>query len=419
MFFFSVWRPTVGTMPAVRLSEARDAHAAPSGTEASWAAVGAIGLAAFALVTTEFLPVGLLPAMADSLGQTDGRMGLLLTAPGLAATVAAPASLLLAGTLDRRRVLAGLIVLMILSNLIVARADHFEGVLLGRTLAGVAVGSFWTLGGTLGTRLRPRQAVTAGVVILSGVSLGTVAGVPAGALLGDLLGWRWAFGVAGAIGWLVLLLVLAWMPPLPAQPGRGLLDVPMVLGLPKVRLGVVALVLVFAGQFSAYTYAGAFLLQVTGVAQTTLSAVLLSYGLAALVGNGLGGWASARSARGALVGTGLLLGVSVLLLALVGRSTDWAVVLCLLWGLGFGMLPIAMQGWMFGAAPRHLEAVQAICVSLSQVAIAAGAWAGGLLVDQLGVVSALWLGALAALAGASVVAAGPVSGTGWIRCGRH
>lgn len=115
----------------------------------------------------------------------------------------------------------------------------------------------------------------------------------------------------------------------------------------------------------------------------------------------------------------MALGVSVLLLALVGRSTDWAVVLCLLWGLGFGMLPIAMQGWMFGAAPRHLEAVQAICVSLSQVAIAAGAWAGGLLVDQLGVVSALWLGALAALAGASVVAAGPVSGTGWIRCGRH
>lgn len=393
-------------MPAVRLSDSHDAHAVPPETEASWAAVGAIGLAAFALVTTEFLPVGLLPAMADSLGQTDGRMGLLLTVPGLVATVVAPASLLLAGTLDRRRALVGLIVLMVLSNLIVALADRFAGVLLGRTLAGVAVGGFWTLGGTLGTRLRPRQAVRAGVVILSGVSLGTVAGVPVGALLGDLLGWRWAFGVTGAMGLPLVLMVLVWLPPLPAQPGRGLRDVPQVLGLPKVRLGGVALALVFAGQFSAYTYAGAFLLQVTGIAQTTLSAVLLFYGLAALVGNGVGGWASARSARGALVCTGLLLGVSVLLLALMGRSTGWAVVLCLLWGLGFGMLPIAMQGWMFGAAPRHLEAVQAICVSLSQVAIAAGAWAGGLLVDPLGVASALWLGALAALAGAGVVAAG-------------
>lgn len=271
--------------------------AAPS----SWTALAALGVAAFALVTTEFLPVGLLPYIADALGRSEGSIGLMVMLPGLLAALAAPGIILLAGKLDRRWVLTGLIALLTLSNVIVALASSFELVLFGRLLMGVAVGGFWTVGGSLGARLRPTRPAQASAVILSGVSLGTVAGVPAGALLGDLLGWRWAFGVAGAIALLVLLLLLVVLPPLPAERGRGLHDLRRLLGLPKIRLGMAAVVLMFGGHFAAYTFISPFLLRITGIAPVALSVVLLAYGVAAFAGNLLGGWAAGRDARGTLV----------------------------------------------------------------------------------------------------------------------
>lgn len=383
--------------------------AAPDGAAtSSWTAIIALAVAAFALVSTEFLPVGLLPQIARELGITEGQAGLMVTLPGLLAAFAAPMTIAFAGNIDRRWLLGGLLGLLVLSNVAVAFSGSFTFILLGRVLLGLAVGGFWTIGGSLGPRLKPgADAAKASALILSGVSIGTVAGVPAGALLGELMGWRWAFGVASAVSVSVLVLLLAVLPPLPAsESSKGLRDIPELLKEPKVRLGLIAIVLVFVGQFASYTYISPFLIQVTGIAPVALGGVLLGYGVAGFLGNIVGGWLASRSLRGALVATGLVLGLSVLLLVLLGSSAWWAVPLTIVWGLGFGMLPIAMQSWMFGAAPNKLEAVQAVFVSVAQAAIGSGALLGGQVVDHFGVSSALWLGASAALATAVVVAIG-------------
>ncbi|MFT7773394.1 MFS transporter [Roseateles sp.] len=383
--------------------------AAPDGAAtSSWTAIIALAVAAFALVSTEFLPVGLLPQIARELGITEGQAGLMVTLPGLLAAFAAPMTIAFAGNIDRRWLLGGLLGLLVLSNVAVAFSGSFAFILLGRVLLGLAVGGFWTIGGSLGPRLKPgSDAAKASALILSGVSIGTVAGVPAGALLGELMGWRWAFGVASAVSVSVLVLLLAVLPPLPAsESSKGLRDIPDLLKEPKVRLGLIAIVLVFVGQFASYTYISPFLIQVTGIAPVALGGVLLGYGVAGFLGNIVGGWLASRSLRGALVATGMVLGLSVLLLVLLGSSAWWAVPLTIIWGLGFGMLPIAMQSWMFGAAPNKLEAVQAVFVSVAQAAIGSGALLGGQVVDHFGVSSALWLGASAALATALVVAVG-------------
>ena len=383
--------------------------AAPDGAAtSSWTAIIALAVAAFALVSTEFLPVGLLPQIARELGITEGQAGLMVTLPGLLAAFAAPMTIAFAGNIDRRWLLGGLLGLLVLSNVAVAFSGSFTFILVGRVLLGLAVGGFWTIGGSLGPRLKPgADAAKASALILSGVSIGTVAGVPAGALLGELMGWRWAFGVASAVSVSVLVLLLAVLPPLPAsESSKGLRDIPELLKEPKVRLGLIAIVLVFVGQFASYTYISPFLIQVTGIAPVALGGVLLGYGVAGFLGNIVGGWLASRSLRGALVATGLVLGLSVLLLVLLGSSAWWAVPLTIVWGLGFGMLPIAMQSWMFGAAPNKLEAVQAVFVSVAQAAIGSGALLGGQVVDHFGVSSALWLGASAALATAVVVAIG-------------
>ncbi|TKD45567.1 MFS transporter [Azotobacter chroococcum] len=369
-----------------------NAEHSSTSTAASWLSVAAVGIGAFALVTTEFLPVGLLPQVARELGISEGQTGLMVTLPGLFAAMAAPLTLLWAWTFDRRQVLCVLLALLALSNVVVAFASSLWMLLLGRALLGIAVGGFWTIGGTLGPRLKPLQAARATSMIFSGVSLGTVAGVPAGTILGELTGWRTVFGIAAVLSIIVMLLLLRTLPKLPAQPGAGLQALREVLQRPLARLGLAAVLTIFVGQFAAYTYLSPYLLNEAAMTPIELSAILLGFGITGFLGNLAGGWAVAKSAPWTLIATALLMGIPMLLLATGVAPKLMIVTLVMLWGVGFGLLPIAMQTWLFSMAPDRLEAMGAIFVSSAQMSIGVGALAGGLAVDHLGILSALAVG---------------------------
>ncbi|CVI54306.1 MULTISPECIES: MFS transporter [Agrobacterium] len=389
-------------MPVSRSISAGHADSKPL---ASWAAVASIGIGAFALVTTEFLPVGLLPLIAADLGISEGTAGLMVTVPGFLAALAAPMTLGFAARFDRKRVLVALLMLLVVSNAIVATAHGFAALMFGRVLLGIAVGGFWTIGGSLGPRLRPgAEGPRATALIFSGVSLGTVAGVPAGALIGDLFGWRTAFLLVSGVALLVVAALQFLLPSIRAQKGSGLKQVPDVLRLQRVQIGLTAAVLIFVGQFAAYTYITPFLIGATGIDTGTLSMVLLGYGAAGFAGNLFGGWAAGRNFVFALAGTAFLIALSVAGLLLAGSNTLAAVAWVVTWGFGFGMLPIAMQTFLFTSAPDRLESIAALFVSIAQLAIGLGALVGGLAVDNFGVPSALWLGAASALLTAGLIA---------------
>lgn len=387
-------------------TETLSAPLEPARPAASWAAILAVAAGAFALVTTEFLPVGLLPQISRDLAITEGQAGLMVTIPGFLAAFAAPATIGLVGRLDRRWVLLFLLGLLAVSNLIVATADSVVALLCGRVLLGVGVGGFWAIGGSLGPRLRPgAEAPRATALIYSGVSLGMVAGVPAGALIGELVGWRLAFGVSTALA-LAVVGALAWLlPPIKPSETTGLRQVPEVLRLRQVQVGLGASVLVFIAQFAAYTYIGPILETTSGIGPSGLGLLLLGYGVAGFVGNLAGGWAVIKALKATLVAVGLVLGGAMLLLLWAGTNPWVASALVLLWGLAWGVLPIAMQTWMFSAAPDRLEGVAALFVSVAQAAIGGGALAGGLAVDHLGVQAAMGLGAAGSLATALLIGA--------------
>lgn len=371
---------------------------------ARWSAVAAVAIGAFALVTTEFLPVGLLPQIARDLHISEGQAGLMVTLPGFLAALAAPLTIGFTGRFDRRHVLMFLMGLLVLSNALVASASHVAVLLAGRVLLGVAVGGFWTIGGSLGPRLRHgAEGIRATSIIFSGVSLGTVAGVPAGALVGELIGWRWSFAASSVMAVVVLGALALWLPSIKAESSNGLKHVPAVLKQRTAQVGFLAAVLIFVGQFASYTYITPFLNQVTHIDAGTVSVILLGYGVAGFVGNLLGGWAAGRNVRWALAVTALLIGAPVLLLALTGASAVAAVAWVLLWGLGFGMLPIAMQTWLFSAAPDRLESMAALFVSIAQAAIGVGALVGGLTVDSWGVTATMWLGGALAVGTAFII----------------
>ena len=151
----------------------------------AWWAVASVAVGAFALVTTEFLPVGLLSDIAGEMKVSSGTAGLLVTIPGLVAAVAAPVLTVAAGRTNRRVVLLSLTAMFIVSNFMTALAPNFSVLLISRFFLGIGVGGFWTFAVSVGRQLvREQSRGRATAVILAGISVGTVCGVPAGALIG-------------------------------------------------------------------------------------------------------------------------------------------------------------------------------------------------------------------------------------------
>jgi len=239
-------------------------------------------------------------------------------------------------------------------------------------------------------------------IIYSGISMGTVAGVPASTLLGDWLGWRVTFNVWGLIGVFALIGLVRTLPSLPPLPRSGTHNISGLLRLPKLRIGLAAIVLMLVGHFCAYTFVAPFLDQSAGVTGSQLSGFLLVYGIAGLAGNWLGGWYTSKNLTGviAIAATGLALSLASLTIA----NTSVVGLLGLAgWGVFSGALPITTQLYVFNAAPDDKESIAAVCVSIGQVSIAAGAFAGGLAVDFYDVRGAILLGAALALALASMM----------------
>jgi predicted MFS family arabinose efflux permease len=370
----------------------------------SWLAVGSISVASFATVTTEFLPVGLLTDIAANLHVSDGTAGLMVTLPGIAAAVAAPALIVAAGKLERRTVLIALSALLLVANLVSALAPSFAVMLVGRVLLGVCVGGFWSIAPAFGTQMvSAKSAGRALSIILAGISLGTVAGVPAGSLLGNLFGWRSAFASVAVLAGLVLLAQIAFLPSLPTARALDLRDLVKPLKTHLARIGLIAVVLLFIGHFAAYTYLKPLLEQVFGLPADQVTWMLLVYGAIGIAGTFIGGVLGERNMRVALAGVAGLLSLALLLATVVGTGVVAAAMIVMIWGLAFGAVPVLLTGWMIKAVPEAVEAGQALLVTVLQVALALGALVGGRVVDGWGVSATIVLGGLLAAGAAAVI----------------
>lgn len=371
----------------------------------SWLGVASLAFGTFTMVTSEFLPIGLLPNIARDLNATDGAVGLMITVPGLVAAVAAPVLVVASGTMDRRSLLWMLSGLLVISNLIVAASGSLTGVLLGRLLLGVSVGGFWGFGAALAGRLVAQhsggRAVT---IVFAGISIGTVLGMPAGTLLGHEIGWRNVFLVAAGISLAVLAGQVLLLPRLPVLQSSGIRDLLSVFTIPKARIGLICVILVILGHFMAYTYITPFLERRSGTPSGLIALILLAYGTAGFVGNLVGGAFIQRNLRDVLASFALLLAGSLITLSSAGTGTTGAAVIIIIWGFAFGGLPVCLQTWMFKAAPEMLSSVSAVFVTTFQMAIAGGALLGGLVVNNIGLSATIAVGGATAMAAAIVIA---------------
>jgi predicted MFS family arabinose efflux permease len=371
-----------------------------AGEDNAWAAVVAIALGSFALVFSEVIPVGLLGDISGHLGVSVGTGGLMVVVPAVTAAVAAPLLTLCSARLERRRVLVGLSALVVVSDVIAGLAPGIGVMLAARAVLGVCVGGFWVFGaGAAITLVSERARGTAMAVVSSGIFLATVASLPAASLIGTLTTWRAAFAVAAVFAVIAAAAQLAAVPHL--GPGgrvrpRSLLT---VVTRPVPRIGLVAAGAIFFANFAAYTYIGPLLHARAGLGAGAITLVLLGFGLAGAAGNFAAGATVRSHLRATLMGSGLLIAASALLLAAVSGARPLTIALVAAWGAGFGAVPVAAQSWMARAMPANLEGGLALFVSALQGSLAAGSAAGGVIYDTSGPAGPLVLAAAVAAAG--------------------
>lgn len=386
------------------MSASSPAHAAPVHRHPWWA-VSAVGLATFSVVTTEMLPVGLLTPIADSLGASEGTAGLMISLPALLAALFAPMVVVLAGGVDRRRILCGLLGLLLVANIASALAPGIAWLLAARVLVGFCMGGIWAIAGGLAARLVPAQRIgLATSIIFGGVAAASVLGVPLGALIGDALGWRCAFAAMTLFSAAVLLLHVVVVPALPVATSVRPAQFVQLLGHRGLQRGLWLTVLLVSGHFIAFTYVRPLLTTVSGVDAKWIGALLFAYGLAGIAGNFIAGPMAARHPRGMLLAIALGLLLTPLLLLWVGSTPAGGIAVLLLWGLAYGGVSVGLMGWMMKAVPQAVEIATALYVGVFNIGIAAGAWGGGRLLNGIGLHANLWAAAVLAASALLMVA---------------
>ncbi|UOK41028.1 MFS transporter [Pseudomonas palleroniana] len=344
-----------------------------------------MSLAAFALVASEFMPVSLLTPLAADLQISEGQAGQGISVSGLFALLTSLVIAAVAARVDRKRLLLGLTLLMILSGTVVALAPDYRVFMLGRVLIGVAIGGFWSLSAATAMRLVPSAQVPRALAIVNGGNaLATVIAAPLGSFLGGLIGWRGAFFCVVPVAMLAGVWLLVSLPSIKMQTAPHSGNVLRLLRKASVALGMLAVSVFFMGQFMLFTYLRPFLENVTQVSVSTLSLMLLVLGLTGLVGTFLIERFLKNALYPALIAIPLLMALIAVALLVMGSSPVATTALLGFWGLVATAAPVGWWTWLSRELPDDAEAGGGLMVAIIQLAITAGATVGGLAFDHWG-----------------------------------
>ncbi|NIJ71369.1 MFS transporter [Xanthomonas rydalmerensis] len=369
-------------------------------------ALFALTAGAFGIGTTEFVIMGLLLQVAADLQVSVPAAGLLISGYALGVFLGAPLLTVASRRWPRKRVLLALMLVFTAGNLACALAPTYAALMAARVVTSLAHGTFFGVGAVVATTLVPPQRKASAIsTMFTGLTVATLLGVPAGAWLGLQYGWRATFWAVAAIGALATVVIAALVPAdRDAPPAPPLREELRAVGRAPVLLGLATTVLGYAGVFAVYTYVQPLLTQVTGVADSAVSPLLLVFGVGMIVGNVLGGRLADRRPRQALP---LSLGALAVVLAALTFALPSAPAMA----LGIGLLGVAafatvapLQVWVLGKAGeagRHLAS--SLNIGAFNLGNALGAWLGGLVLGHGGSLSQLpWVAALLTLAGLAV-----------------
>ncbi|MDA8456734.1 MFS transporter [Acidovorax sp. GBBC 3334] len=367
-------------------------------------ALFALTLSAFAIGTTEFVIVGLLPTVAADLGIGLPSAGLLVSLYALGVAVGAPVLTALTGRLPRKALLLALMALFTAGNLLAWQAPGYGALVAARVLTGLAHGVFFSIGSTIATGLVPREKAASAIAIMfTGLTVALVTGVPLGTFIGQHFGWRETFLAVAGLGVVAFAGSALFVPRgiAHARPA-SLRQQARVLSEPRLLLVYAKTAIGYGGTFIPFTFLAPILTNVSGFSAGAVGWVMLVYGVSVAVGNLWGGRLADR--RGPIPALRIVFALlaAVLLLFQFTAPHPWlALATVLLWGaVAFGNVPglqvyVVKQAERF--APQAVDVASGLNIAAFNLGIAGAAWAGGLIVTHLGLMHTPWIGAAVVL----------------------
>ncbi|WP_037783937.1 Cmx/CmrA family chloramphenicol efflux MFS transporter [Streptomyces niveus] len=370
-------------------------------------AVYILGLSVFALGTSEFMLSGLLPPIADDMDVSIPQAGLLISAFAIGMVVGAP--LLAAGTLrmPRRTTLIALISVFGLGQVAGALAPTYEVLFVSRVVSAFACAGFWAVGAAVAIAMVPKTSrARAMAVMIGGLSIANVLGVPAGAFLGTHLGWRSAFWAVGAASAIALVGVATLIPRIPLPERKPELRRELLIYRDRqVWLAIAITALAAGGVFCAFSYLAPLLTDVAGLDEGWVPTVLALFGVGALIGTVIGGRVADAHLFGVLLSGVVASTVFLAALALLASSAVAVVVLSLLLGFSAFFTAPALNARMFNVAAAAPILAGATATSAFNLGNTGGPWLGGTVIDAgLGFASTAWAGAAMTVVAAGLVA---------------
>ncbi|MFC5801223.1 MFS transporter [Streptomyces formicae] len=358
----------------------------------------ALAIGAFGIGTTEFVIMGLLPEVAGDFQVSIPAAGYLVTGYALGVVLGAPLMTVLGTKISRKRMLMLLMGLFIVGNVISAVAPAFGVMLAGRVVASLAHGAFFGIGSVVAAGLvAPEKKAGAIAMMFTGLTVANVVGVPAGTFIGQSIGWRATFFIVAALGVLGLAGVARLIPEQPEPEGVRLRHELAAFRNAQVLLAMAMTVLGFGGVFAAITYITPMMTEVAGFADSSVTWLLVLFGLGMVGGNLVGGRLADRALMPLLyTSLGALAVVLALFTVTAHSKIAAAVTIVLVGGLGFATVP-PLQKRVLDHAAGAPTLASAVNIGAFNLGNALSAWLGGLVIAAgLGFTAPNWVGALLA-----------------------
>ena len=367
-------------------------------------ALWALTLSAFAIGTTEFVIVGLVPTIANDLGVSLPSAGLLVSLYAVGVAIGAPVLTALTGRWNRKVVLISLMGLFVMGNLLAWQAPSYETLIIARILTGLAHGVFFSIGSMIATSLVSKDKEDSAIAIMfTGLTVALVTGVPLGTWIGQHFGWRATFLVVSSLGIIALIGSAVLVPKnlkqsIPATFKEQL----QVIVKPRLLLVYLMTILGYGGTFTAFTYLAPILEQQTGFAPSAIGLIMLVYGVSVAVGNIWGGKLADK--RGPISALSIIFSaLTIILLAFTFtmESKVAAVLTILIWGaFAFGNVP-GLQLYVVKQAKKHtpnaVDVASGLNIAAFNIGIALGSVTGGLVVEHMELKDTAWIGAVVSL----------------------
>lgn len=345
----------------------------------AWVPTFCISFAAFIFVTSEFIPVGLLPEMAIGLGRSESQTGILMT---IYAWIVAVLSLPLTAytaRLNRRALLLSLIGIFVFAHAIAAFATSFDMLVVSRAIVASAHAVFWGIATPLGIRLAPEgNREHAMSVVSTGATLGSVLGIPLGTFLGQVFGWRVSFGGIGVCAAVIGLILLRYLPSTPSRNAKTFSSIWPLLRRKQLLLVYMITVISMLGHYSAFTFITPYLHDVGHLPKNLVAAVLLAFGLAGLTGGFIAPKLLRDHFRTASLAALAIVFLALMFLNLAVSTLPTTFVVVIVWGISFVFFNLVLQTLILMLAPEAEDVAMAGYSGIYNIGIGGGALIGSL-----------------------------------------